>query len=130
MGLIGGVQWLRGNQESISPASDSFDVSRLSGGVAKRPAKRRDRDVNAVIEIDDGVVRPELLLNLFAGGHLPAPFNQDSQDPKRLFLKQDLATGCIPIQRTQLPGFQIELERSETQADWLVGLHRVHKVHE
>ena len=62
-----------------------------------------------MIEVDEGVCRPEFAAQLLTANHLPRPFKQRRQDLKRLFLELYFLS---PL--AQFSGVKIYLERTET----------------
>jgi hypothetical protein len=63
------------------------DLARYLAEVAEGSTEGTDGHVDAVVEIDDSVVGPELLLDLLAGGDAPIVLDQQPQDPERLLTK-------------------------------------------
>ena len=62
-----------------------------------------------MIEVDEGVCRPESAAQLLSGNHFPRSFKQRCQDLKRLFLELYFLS---PL--AQFSGVKIDLERTET----------------
>jgi hypothetical protein len=63
--------------------------SHITDGIPYLP----DGDVQAVVEIDEGVVRPELTPEFLARNELATPRHQNSQDLSRLILQSDSPPG-------------------------------------
>jgi hypothetical protein len=61
------------------------------GRVFQRVTELLDGRVEAVVEVHEGVTRPELLPQLLTRDQLTRPLQQQSQDPERLLLERDLA---------------------------------------
>jgi hypothetical protein len=78
-------------------------------GIAERVAQPLDGGVDAVIELDDGVVRPERLADLVAQHHLTGMVQQHEQDAEGLLVKADPDTVLA-----QLGGSSVQFERVET----------------
>jgi hypothetical protein len=51
-------------------ARQSLDEARIIGRIPQRLAQLLDRRVDAVLELDEGVGRPQRLLQFFAGDNL------------------------------------------------------------
>ena len=62
-----------------------------------------------MIEVDESVRRPELAAQFLAGNQFSRSFKQRRQDLQRLFLEPYLLSSLA-----QLPGLEIDLERTET----------------
>src|SRR5262249_23897672 len=95
----------RGDQ-AISPAGESLDVTWGCRRIPKRPAQHANGDVDAVVEIDDGVVGPEFLLNFASRYQLPGALDEHSEHLEGLLSEQDL----VAQSRAQLAGAEIEVE--------------------
>src|SRR6185436_5536221 len=65
-----------------------------------------DGGVDAVVELDDGVVGPELLSNLFAQHYLAGIFQKHEQDLEGLLVKPDLQAMLA-----ELRGSNVQLNR-------------------
>jgi hypothetical protein len=74
-----------GSDEAIAFSGYGFDVERLVGRIAQSFPELHNRSIQAVIEIDEGIGRPEMLAQLFARDHLPGVFEQQEQNTRRLF---------------------------------------------
>jgi len=72
----------------------------------------RDRDVDTVVKIDNGVVRPERLLDLLPKYQFALLPHQHAQDPKRLFLQKGAFYPLRVIRRANLPSLDIDLKRA------------------
>ena len=55
------------SKKSITTPSDSFDESRIIGGVTQGIAQAANGGVEAVVKIDEGVGRPEAVPQFFPG---------------------------------------------------------------
>jgi hypothetical protein len=62
-----------------------------------------------MLEVDEGVHRPELPPQFLSGNQFSRSFKQRRQNLQRLFLELHLLS---PL--AQFPGLQIDLERTET----------------
>jgi len=72
-----------------------------------------------MIEVDEGVRRPELATQFLSGDDFSRPFKQRRQHLKRLFLKLYLLS---PL--AQFPCFEIQLECAEAEdSRFVVGRH-------
>src|SRR6266849_60734 len=65
-----------GSDETIATAGESFDETGTVGGITESVAEAFDSGIEAMIEVDEGVGRPELALQFFAGNKL-AWFGQE-----------------------------------------------------
>src|SRR5258706_4393458 len=65
---------LHGNLPAIATAGESFDVLRRLSRIAERLPQPLDGGIDAVIELYDSIVRPELLANLFPQHHIAGLF--------------------------------------------------------
>src|SRR5664280_2313123 len=111
---------LHRNQEAVAAPRYGLDVLRFFGGVAERLPGCLDRGVNTVLEVDDGVVGPELPLYLFAGDQFTPVLQQDGQQSKR-FLWQ---ANRLPSAE-QFSGSEVELKASEADPGWQGIFHGV-----
>jgi hypothetical protein len=66
-----------------------------------------------MIEVNEGVCRPESTAQFLPGNHLAVPFKQRRQHLKGLFLELYLLS---PL--AQFSGVEIYLERTETNNSW------------
>src|SRR5208337_5555704 len=108
--------------EAISAAGQGFDEARARCGVAQRIANFVYRGVEAVIEVDEGVGRPNLCAQLVPRHDLAGILQQGAEDLKRLFLKSD--TGAV---LAQFSGDQIDLKNAKAQKPgFLVGWRHRH----
>src|SRR5215467_11719203 len=71
---------LHGNFPSIATSGERLDVLRAVSWVAECLPQLLDGGIDAVVELYDSVVRPELLANLFPQHHFPDIFQQQRQD--------------------------------------------------
>ncbi len=97
-----------------------FDVERTVGVVAQHLADLLDALVDAVLEIDVGLLAPELGLDFLAGNDLPGVGGEQDEELKRLRREFDDGAGFA-----QLKGVEIELEDPEAE-QFLRGAHTHH----
>ena len=84
------IGWVgNGRDEAIALLRDGFDVERLVGRITQGLAELHDRSIQTVVEIDEGVGRPEMLAQLLARDHLPGVLQQQEQNARRLFAQLD-----------------------------------------
>lgn len=76
----GRIAAFQGSDESISAARLRFDVPGILGGVSQRPPQLVDCRVQAVLEIDEGSLAPDLLAQLFTGNQFAGMRQQDQQN--------------------------------------------------
>jgi hypothetical protein len=65
------------SEKTIAAFRNRLDVTRSSGAVAKSFAKALHRIVDALIEFDESVGRPEALLEFFSGNELAGFFEEN-----------------------------------------------------
>ena len=94
--------------ETVSQPGQSLDPMRRLRRIAQNSADPFYRVVQAVIKIDESVGGPEFGVELLAGNYIARPFDQHSQDLKRLARKPKPNT-ILP----QLPGSEVQLERTK-----------------
>ncbi len=78
----------RGNEAIASPR-DSFDEDGMVGVISQRIAEFLQRAVQAEIEIDESVSRPEPLLQFLTRNHFAGMFQQGLKYLKGLLLELD-----------------------------------------
>jgi hypothetical protein len=81
---VGRLNW--GN-EAIPTPRQRFDKAWIRGGIAKCFPDFIDSSVQAVVEVDEGVRRPDSLSQLLSRNRLTRPGKKRSQYLKRLILK-------------------------------------------
>src|SRR5208282_3554847 len=94
--------------ETVSAAGQGLDESRARCGIAERLAYLVYRGIQAVIEIDEGVGRPDFFAQVVAGDNLTGILQQGSEDLKGLFLKPDASAVLA-----QLSGVQINFKNAK-----------------
>jgi hypothetical protein len=72
----GGGVLFHGKDKSIAEFGKSLDITRYGCGIIEDGAQLFNCGVKAVLEIDKGVRRPELLLELFTGNDLTRMFEK------------------------------------------------------
>ncbi len=97
-----------GCNEAVAKAGKRLYVARRVSGVLERLANFVDGHVETMVEIDEGIVRPEFLSKLLSGDHFPSPFQQGGKQLKRLFLELRLEP-VLP----KLPCARVHLEDPE-----------------
>src|SRR5260370_28503288 len=75
---------LHRHHPAIAASSESFDVLRFVGGITQRLPQPIHSGADAVLELDNRVVRPKLLLNLFALDHLAGMLQEEYKDAEGL----------------------------------------------
>ncbi len=76
-----------GNQQAIAAASHCLDVFRGVGGISEGLTQFVDGGVDAVVELNHGVVGPKLSLDLFPADDLSGALDEHAQDLEGLFLQ-------------------------------------------
>jgi hypothetical protein len=109
---------LEGSYEAVAATGQSLYKARLLSGIVQRFAQTFDHAVQAMLEIDVGIGRPQPLGQLVTGNQLAGSFQKHGQNLERLFLQIKLAA----IDR-KFPRPQVEFELSK--ADVLRGPCRI-----
>src|SRR6476659_8039636 len=78
-GSFCGHQPFDGGDESISTTRQRFNVARVLGVIAERVADLFDREVQAMFEIDESLVPPDLAPKLFTRDELPRLAHQQKE---------------------------------------------------
>ena len=73
------------SNEAITAAGERLNKDRSVCRFAQRIAQPLDRGIQAMIEVNEGVRRPELAAQFLAGNQLSRSFKQRRQDLQRLF---------------------------------------------
>ena len=97
-----------GSDESVAAAGQRLDEPRHIGRVPERISQPANRGIQAVLEVDECLGRPQSLPQLLAGNELAGTIQQRLEHLKRLFGKTD-PDAALP----QLAGPQIQLERAK-----------------
>jgi hypothetical protein len=80
----GAVDW---SDETISTSSERFDEHWSVRRFAQRIAQPLDSCIQAVIEVNEGILRPEPAPQFVSGNNFPWSFKQSGQHLERLFLE-------------------------------------------
>src|SRR5262249_15635023 len=80
---------IQGADETVPSPRHSFHITRIFSRLAQGIPKPLYSGVNAVIKLDDGVIRPQSLPYLLPQDYSPRLNQQHSQNLERLFLKTD-----------------------------------------
>ena len=75
------------SNEAVAVAGDGLDEPRIFRGVAESLAETHDGGVEAVIEVNKGVARPETFAKLFAADEIAGSFEKDRKNLPRLVLE-------------------------------------------
>jgi hypothetical protein len=78
-------------------------------------AKGSDRGVDAVVEIHNRIIRPQLRLDFFAANNLALTLQEHPQDLKNLFSQENLIR-VWRLSRSQFARAEVELKGSESNA--------------
>ena len=100
----------RGN-EPVAAARQGFKKCRIRRAVSQRLAGF-DCYAQALVEIDEGVAGPRLLTQFLTRDNLPALFQQESEELKRLVLQFDPQSVARERERTH-----VECEKAEAIDD-------------
>ena len=104
-------------QQTDSRGAKVLDESRRVRAVSQRVAKLPHGAIDGVIEIDEGVVWPKVLLYLLASDDLTGVPEQEQQDLPRLVLKLD-----SDPKLAQFPGAGIQFQTIQTDTAARPGL--------
>ena len=96
--------------EAVAPPRQGLDIDRLFRRFTQCVAQSFDSRIDAVIELDDGVVRPEPLPDVLAQHHLARVIEQHEQDLEGLVLKANADSVFAQFGRSN-----VQLEGSKTQ---------------
>src|ERR1700684_3798321 len=88
--LAGCDSWRRlqvfdGQHQSIATPRQGLDVPRIIGGISQGAPEGLYRRIDAVVEIDDRIIRPQPALDFLAGDDLAPTFKEHPQNLKYLF---------------------------------------------
>jgi hypothetical protein len=97
------------SNETVPSSSDCLNEDWRFRRFAQRIAQPLDGGIEAMIEVDEGVRRPEFAAQFLSGNQFSRPFKQRRQHLQRLFLELYLLS---PL--AQFPSVEIDLERTET----------------
>ena len=106
----GGEFVLHGGDEAVSAAGEGFDVTGAGSGISQGFAHLVNGSVEAVVEVDEGVGGPELLLQLFARDDVSGMIEEQSEHLEGLALQAQLDATLAQFSRAE-----VELEDSETR---------------
>jgi len=101
--------YLKMADEPITSARKRLNENRRFRRVAQRIAQPLNGGIQAMIEVYEGVRRPELAAELLPGDEMSPIFKQCGQYLEGLFLELYLLSS-LP----QFPGLEVDLERTET----------------
>src|SRR5439155_22783410 len=96
--------------EPIAASSDGLHVPGIGRGVRQRTAHFTNGIVQPIVEVDEGVGRPEPLAKLLSRDDVAWPLQECMQDLKRLFLNSKAAP--MPA---YLASFEIDFERTKSE---------------
>jgi hypothetical protein len=94
-----------------APEANSFDIPGVLSGVSKGPPQLVHRRIEAVLEVDEGAILPDLRSQMLAGDHLARGLEQLHQDFEGLTGQPD-ANAALE----QLTGGGVDLKGPETQS--------------
>ena len=89
-GRGGSLNFFDRRNEPVSPPRQGFDIGRGLGRIPQRFADARDGVVQAVVEIHEGIGRPELVTEFLSRDQVAGGLQQDRQHLQRLALKAKL----------------------------------------
>ena len=95
--------------QAVAVAGKGLDVAGRAGGVAQRFAQALDGGVEAPLEVDVGVGRPQPLAEFLAAHDLARASDEREEHPKRLLLEPHLHA-VLPSSAAA----QVEFERTDS----------------
>jgi hypothetical protein len=75
--------------EAITLPGNSLDIARIIGRISQGVPQSPYRGVDAMVELDNGLVRPEALPNLLARDYFAGRFEKHLQDLEGLLLESN-----------------------------------------
>lgn len=106
------------NEKPVAPARQGLQIDRVGRRVSQGNPDPADREVEPLLELDEGVLAPEMALDLLAGDDLAGAPREQLQQPGRLRLERD--PHAVP---EQLAAVRPQLVRAEEQAGAFRVLH-------
>src|SRR5882762_5083119 len=97
------------SNETVTSSSDCLDEDWRFRRFAQRIAQPLDGGIEAMIEVDEGVRRPEFAAQFLSGNQFSRSFKQRSQNLQGLFLQLHLLPALA-----QFPSVKVDLECAET----------------
>src|SRR5439155_20913988 len=110
---IGAPRHVHFGDEAITTAGVGLDKSRASRRIAQHFANLIERCIQTVVEINEGVGRPELVTQFFSANYDARTFEEEFQTRKRLVLQAE-----APSLLAKLAGFEIGFEDSKAHETW------------
>ena len=101
--------------ESIAAAWQRLDIARVISGVTERLAQPPHGGVEAVLEIDEGIVRPQALAKLVAVEELAGAIQKGKEKPERLLRQNDVRAVGVQLAGA---GIQFEGTKSKASGGW------------
>lgn len=101
------------HQEAVAAPGQRLDKAGVIGGVAEGFSQFVDRCIQPIVEIDEGILRPQLGAQLFTTDQFTRTLQQEREHLKRLFLQLDPLT-LLP----QLTAAHIHLKRCKAKDGW------------
>jgi hypothetical protein len=91
-----------GCNETVSAPRKRFDKSRVVGGVVEGNAEFADSGIEAFVEADVGVGRPEARLQLLTRDYFSGMLKEHREDAKRLLLQRYPAARLMHFARAEV----------------------------
>jgi hypothetical protein len=88
----GGGGYIQRIDETVATARERFDESRGIGGIGQSGAQLGNGDVYGVVEVAEGLLRPNAALEFFARNDGAGIVEESRQDFQRLNLQPDSCT--------------------------------------
>jgi hypothetical protein len=112
LGSCDPVDW---RDKSVTAASHRLYESGIFGRIAKSVAESANRGVQTVVKINEGVGRPELLLQFVTSNDLARPFDESKQYLERLLLQAHTRAVAAKLSRAH-----VHFEGTETDCRQLI----------
>src|SRR5581483_6386413 len=99
-----------GGQKAVATAGEGLDKTRTRRGVAQGLPQFVDDGVEAVVEVNKSIGRPQPLADFFAGDQISRALQQHEQNLEGLLLQAQAHSGPA-----QLAGIGVSFVRSEAE---------------
>jgi len=105
MGMLG-----NGRDEPVTTPRHGFDKPGIFRGIPESIPHLADGTVDRVVEVDEGVAVPELIVDLFPRDYVAGALDQEAENLKWLLLNLD-ANAALP----QFAGPEVQFEDAEME---------------
>ena len=108
------VDALHRHQKPVPAPRQRFNITRGLPGIVQRLSQPLDGRIDTVLELDDGPVGPESVMQFLPRNHFAGVLQQHRQDLDGLIGKPDLDSVSTKLSRSQ-----IQLERAKAEESGL-----------